>query len=50
MGICITCLSYSGSIRITGLADTGVLDLKGITTLVRYMEEAIGELSKVKTE
>jgi len=30
IGICITCLSYSGAIRITALSDTGILDYKGV--------------------
>ena len=30
IGICITCLSYSGAIRITALSDTGILDHTGV--------------------
>jgi hypothetical protein len=30
LGICISCITYSGSLRISGLSDTGVLDQKGL--------------------
>ena len=50
IGICITCLSFAGSIRITCLSDTGILDQPGVKKIVLYMEEAIAQLSKVKID
>lgn len=45
IGICITCLSFAGNMRITCLSDTGILDQTGVEKLVQYMEEAIVQLN-----
>lgn len=50
LGICISCLSYSGAIRITVLADTAILSHDGVQTILKYMEEAIQQLDKMKSE